>query len=275
MSEDTLSGEHYDYYNDAAERVTAGVPDHLGSTPPCPGKAGPHPRRSSIQALDLEIAEKQLLLLQKRRALEVEEATLNGSSYSPSEYNESSGQPSYARDQKSRRRLALKQQHSQDVSVRDAGGSRKHVVEVDVRGHPQGQNRPLWLTCLRGHSQDIDFSEDNYNVHSTSMLLAVKERVDNTFEYRGGLGRVTEEAFHQILKGQLKVKRYQLKKRMLEGREKPKHIRHDHWVKLSKLIGQEKKQQEAEKLRFSRAQVRRQSSAGRNEAHVRANLVNP
>jgi hypothetical protein len=98
------------------------------------------------------------------------------------------------------------------------GRVRKHVVEVDVRGHPQGQNRPLWLTCLRGHSQDIDFSEDNYHVHNTSMLLAVKERVDNTFEYRGGLGRVTEEAFHQILKGQLKVKRYQLKKRMLEGR---------------------------------------------------------
>jgi hypothetical protein len=259
MSEDTLSRENYDYYNDAGAQVPPASPGQLGSTPPCRGNPKPHPRSRSIQALDIEIAEKQLQLLQKRRALEMEESTLNGSSYSPSEYNESSGQPSYARDQKSRRRFALKQQHSQDVSVRDAGGSRKHVVEVDVRGHPQGQNRPLWLTCLRGHSQDIDFSEDNYNVHNTSMLLAVKERVDNTFEYRGGLGRVTEEAFHQILKGQLKVKRYQLKKRMLEGREKPKHIRHDHWVKLSKLIGQEKKQQEAEKLRYSRAQVRNPS----------------
>ena len=80
------------------------------------------------------------------------------------------------------------------------------------------------------------------------MLLAVKERVDNTFDYRGGLGRVTKEAFHNILKGQLKVKRYQLKKRMQEGKDKPKHIWHDHWMKLSKLIGNEKKQQEVEKL---------------------------
>lgn len=68
---------------------------------------------------------------------------------------------------------------------------------------------------------------------------------------------MTEEAFHQILKGQLKVKRYQLKKRMLEGREKPKHIRHDHWVKLSKLTGLEKKQQEAEKLRYRHIAERR------------------
>ena len=73
------------------------------------------------------------------------------------------------------------------------------------------------------------------------MLLAVKGRVDNTFDYRGGLGRMTDEAFHNILKGQLKVKKYQLKKRMQEGKDKPKHIRHDHWVKLLKLIGDEKK----------------------------------
>ena len=50
------------------------------------------------------------------------------------------------------------------------------------------------------------------------MLIAVKERVDNTFEYNGDLGKVTEEAFHNILKGQLKVKRYQLKKNCKKGR---------------------------------------------------------
>ena len=77
------------------------------------------------------------------------------------------------------------------------------------------------------------------------------EQVDNTFDYCGGLARVTEEAFHSILKGQLKVKRYQLKKKMQEGKNKPKHIRHDHWVKLSKLVGEEKKQQEAQKLQYS------------------------
>ncbi len=268
MSDDSLSGEPFDYCNDVVSEVP---PNQGGSTPPSRNRAVP--RHGSISSLDLEIAERQLQLLQWRRAMEMQEPGVNSSTYSPSEMTESFGQPSYSRDQKSRRRVALKQQQAQEVTFRDAGGPRKHLVEVDLRGHPQGQNRPLWLTCLRGHAQDIDFSEDNYKNLNTSMLLAVKERVDNTFEYHGGLGKVTEEAFHSILKGQLKVKRYQLKKRMQEGKDKPKHIRHDHWVKLSKLILEEKKQHEAEKLRYSRAQVRRPSSAGRNEEYVRANLV--
>jgi hypothetical protein len=268
MSDDSLSGEPFDYCNDVVSEVP---PNQGGSTPPSCNRAVP--RHGSISSLDLEIAERQLQLLQWRRAMEMQEPGVNSSTYSPSEMTESFGQPSYSRDQKSRRRVALKQQQAQEVTFRDAGGPRKHLVEVDLRGHPQGQNRPLWLTCLRGHAQDIDFSEDNYKNLNTSMLLAVKERVDNTFEYHGGLGKVTEEAFHSILKGQLKVKRYQLKKRMQDGKDKPKHIRHDHWVKLSKLILEEKKQHKAEKLRYSRAQVKRPSSAGRNEEYVRANLV--
>lgn len=235
MSDDSLSGEPFDYCNDVVSEVP---PNQGGSTPPLRNRAVP--RHGSISSLDLEIAERQLQLLQWRRAMEMQEPGVNSSTYSPSEMTESFGQPSYSRDQKSRRRVALKQQQAQEVTFRDAGGPRKHLVEVDLRGHPQGQNRPLWLTCLRGHAQDIDFSEDNYKNLNTSMLLAVKERVDNTFEYHGGLGKVTEEAFHSILKGQLKVKRYQLKKRMQEGKDKPKHIRHDHWVKLSKLILEEK-----------------------------------
>ena len=230
------------------------------------------PRLPPIHALDLEIAEKQLQLLQWRRAMELQEGGGN-SSHSPSGMTESFGQPSYDSLAKSRRRTALKQQPAQEVTYRDPGGPRKHLVEVDLRGHPQGQNRPLWLTCLRGHAQDLDFSEDNYKNLPTSMLLAVKERVDNTFDYHGGLGYVTEEAFHSILKGQLKVKRYQLKKRMTEGRDRPKHIRQDHWIKLSKLIDSEKKVAEAERMALNRAQVRRPSSAGRNEEYVRASLV--
>ena len=240
MSKDSLTGEAFDYCNDAVPEVPH-IPG--GSTAAPRGRA--LPRHGPISSLDLEIAEKQLQLLQWRRAMEMQEPVVNSSTYSPSEMTESFGQPSYSRDQKARRRVALKQQHAQEAALRDGGGPRKHLVEVDLKGHPQGQNRPLWLTCLRGHAQDIDFSEDNYKNLPTSMLLAIKERVDNTFEYHGGLGKVTEEAFHSILKGQLKVKRYQLKKRMQEGKDKPKHIRQDHWVKLSKLILEEKKQQEA------------------------------
>ena len=54
--------------------------------------------------------------------------------------------------------------------------------------------------------------------------------VDNTFEYEGGLRRVTEDAFYATLKGQLKIKRYQLKKALQTGKAKPKHIRQKHWV---------------------------------------------
>lgn len=270
MSEDSLSGGAFDYCNDVAAEIH---PDQGGSTLPSRGLPTAVPQHGSITSLDLEIAERQLQLLQWRRAMELQEPGVNSSTYSLSEMTESFGQPSYSRDQKSRRRVALKQQQAQEVTILHAGRPKKHLVEVDLRGHPQGQNRPLWLTCLRGHAQDLDFSEDNYKNLNTSMLLAVKERVDNTFEYHGGLGKVTEEAFHSILKGQLKVKRYQLKKRMQEGKDKPKHIRHDHWVKLSKLILEEKKQHEAEKLRYSRAQVRKPSLAGRNEEYVRANLV--
>lgn len=32
------------------------------------------------------------------------------------------------------------------------------------------------------------------------MLLNIKQRVDNTFEYEGGLGRIVEEAFLTTLK---------------------------------------------------------------------------
>jgi hypothetical protein len=69
-----------------------------------------------------------------------------------------------------------------------------------MKGNPCGQNRSLWLTYLRGHSQNMDFCEDKYNEHKTSMLLNIKQRVENTFENEGGLGRVTEEEFYATLK---------------------------------------------------------------------------
>ena len=36
------------------------------------------------------------------------------------------------------------------------------------------------------------------------MLLNINERVDNTFEYEGEIGQVTEVTFHATLKEQLK-----------------------------------------------------------------------
>ena len=179
---------------------------------------------------------------------------------------------SHASEQRSRRRRISRQQQD-DVSVREQRGKKMYSVDVDMKGNPCGQNRSLWLTCLRGHSQDVDFSLDNYNAHKTSMLLNIKQLVDNTFDYEGGLGRVTEEVFHATLKGQLKIKRYQLKKALQAGKPKPKHIRQDHWVNLSKLIGEDRKLKEAESLKSNCAQVRRPSVVGRCEEDMTTILV--
>ena len=47
---------------------------------------------------------------------------------------------------------------------------------------------------------DLDFSVDNYNDYNPLALLNIKKRVDNTFEYEGGIGHVTEWSFHANLK---------------------------------------------------------------------------
>ena len=175
-------------------------------------------------------------------------------------------------EQRSRRRQ-VERQLLLGASEREHRGKKRYVVEVDMKGNPCGQNRQLWMSCLRGHSQDVDFSVDNYNHHSTTMLLAIKQRVDNTFDYEGGLGRVTEEAFHSLLKNQLKTKRYQLKKALVADKPKPKHIRQDHWLNLSKLISEERKIKEAQKLRGNRAQLKKASTSAQLSDEVAANLV--
>lgn len=94
-----------------------------------------------------------------------------------------------------------------EVPEREHRGKKRYIVEVDMKGHPCGQNMPLWMTSLRNHAQDVDFNVDNYHKHNTTMFISIKQRVDNTFSYERGLGRVTEEAFHS-----LKTKKYQLNK---------------------------------------------------------------
>jgi hypothetical protein len=131
----------------------------------------------------------------------------------------------------------------------------------------------MWLTCLRGHSTDVDLSVDNYHAHDMEMLLNIKQRIDNTFEYGRGLRRVTKEVFHSTLKSQLKMKRYQMKKTILMGKPKLSHIPLEHWMSMEKLIKQERKMLEAEKLKNSRAQVKNLSSIGLSEGEVRANMV--
>lgn len=90
-----------------------------------------------------------------------------------------------------------------------------------MKGASYGENRVLWLTCLRGHAVDVDFSVDNYIKHNRTIFLAIKRRVDSTFDYKGGLGYVTKEAFHSLLKNMLKTKRYQMKKTLVARKTRP------------------------------------------------------
>lgn len=230
------------------------------------------PDDEDAEQLELAIAEKELQLLTKRRALHRRQVLHQGGTSTMTDLDDMGMLRTNDGDRQARRRRALKQQQF-ELPGRDIPGRKRYVVEVDMKGHACGQNRSLWLTCLRGHSADIDFSVDNYVNHSTAMLLNIKQRVDNTFEYRGGLGKVTEEAFHSSLKQQLKMKRYEMKKMMVAGKEKPKHIRKDHWESLSRLISEDRKLRQSEKLKENRAQVKKVSSAGRSEGVVRANLV--
>ena len=213
----------------------------LGMDPLCEYSDGDmQAEDNDADQLELAIIEKELQLLTKRRALQRRQGVHHGGTSIMTDLEDRGLLRSNDSDRRARRRQALKQQHVQ-APAREISGRKRYVVEVDMKGHPCGQNRSLWLTCLRGHSADVNFSVDNYVHHSTTMLLNIKQRVDNTFEYRGGLGKVTEEAFHSTLKQQLKIKRYEMKKMMVAGKEKPKHIRNDHWVSLSKLILEDRK----------------------------------
>ena len=54
------------------------------------------------------------------------------------------------------------------------------------------------------------------------------------------------------------------------GKCKPKHIRQNHWINLSKLISKDLKLEEAEMLKENRVQVKKPSVVGRNEEDITA-----
>lgn len=132
MSKDSLSGKAFDYCNDVAAKID---PDQGGRTPPSRGLPIAVPWHGSISSLDLKIIKRHLQLLQWRRAVELKEPKVN-STYSLSEMTDSYGQRLYSRDQKSRRLVALKKQQAQKIRLLHVGRLRKHLVQVDVRGHP-------------------------------------------------------------------------------------------------------------------------------------------
>ena len=64
-----------------------------------------------------------------------------------------------------------------------------------------------------------------------------------------------------------------MKKMMVARKEKPKHIQKDHWVNLSRLISEDRKQRQSGKLKEYQELMKKVSSARQSKGEVRANLV--
>ena len=71
---------------------------------------------------------------------------------------------SYTSEQRKQRHMISKQ-YSDNVFAKEQCGKIMYTVEVDMKINPCDQNRSLLLTCLRGHPQDVNFSEDNCNAY--------------------------------------------------------------------------------------------------------------
>jgi hypothetical protein len=188
MAEDTFEGDdtNHDYLEENVGLDDLVIPssavDNLASKDNSDGvKRAAKPLQVQMTELEMELLTAKRALLQTQSAHHVQRS-LGGISIC-----RDAPLWSYASEQRSRRRRISKQQQD-EIVVREQRGKKRYTVDVDMKGNPYGQNRSLWLTCLRRHSHDVDFSEENYNAHKTSMLLNIKQRVDNTFEYEGGLG---------------------------------------------------------------------------------------
>ena len=139
-------------------------------------------------SMDLKIMSKELEILNVQRIQKVRLlAKLTPEVVAGEEFDDHPG--SSEADKRHRRRLHT-QRLQQEAPVREQHGRKRYTVEVDMKGNSCGENRHLWLRCLRGHAVDLDFSVDNYNELNAMTLLNIKKRVDNTFEYEGDIGHV-------------------------------------------------------------------------------------
>jgi hypothetical protein len=228
MSEGTYSGDDFDYANDATKFMEE--PSEVGVDR---GQAGFLPEGvvnlevDDVDEVDLRILDKELELLKtKKRSLQKRHNGLHSQLGAVVGECSALGLRGPSASQKASRRQFFRQQ-ALDILQCEQSGRKRYIVDVDLKGNSYSLGHAQWLTCMRGHSMDIDFSKDNYQTIDTGMLLNIKGHVVNTFEYRGGLQRVTEEVFHSTIKSQQKAKRYQMKKLMLDCQEK--HYEYDRY----------------------------------------------
>lgn len=177
----------------------------------------------------------------------------------------SGGSAGYDRDKKRKGRAR--------AGVKPTESGKRIWVEVDATGNPTGLHRTKFFTTLRGYSRNIDFSIDNYKLHDKAMLLDIKAQVDAITEYRGGLGRLSEEGFHKVMMDHLRMKRYHTKQIILKGGQCPPGCPPPFWQNMIKLIKEDRKKKESEARKASRSKVQKKSHAGRSEGEVRDNLV--
>ena len=120
--------------------------------------------KENAKPLQVQIAELEVEILTAKRALLRTQSVQHDQSSGGAIAERDATLRSYASKQRSRRRRISKQQQD-EVFTREQRGKKMYTVNVDMKGNPCGQNRSLWLTCLRRHLQDVNFSEDNYNAH--------------------------------------------------------------------------------------------------------------
>jgi hypothetical protein len=122
-------------------------------------------------------------------------------------------------------------------------------------GNPSGVYRPQWLNVLRGYSSDLDWSVDNMNDQSETMLDNIFTRMKENWEYRGSRGEtrvLRYEIFKSNLGQQLKSKRTQMKMRISKSLCRPDSIRLDHWLNMVELTRDPRKIKQANVMREAR-----------------------
>ena len=100
-----------------------------------------------LEQLELAIAKKELQLLTKRRVLQRRQAVNRGSTSTMDDLDDRGMLRSNRSDHRAMGRHSLKQQEF-EVRGRKNPEKKHYAVDIDMKGHPCGQNRLLWLICL-------------------------------------------------------------------------------------------------------------------------------
>jgi hypothetical protein len=140
MSEDTVSMEiEYDFMSLELECDIDGAGASSAEELPPYMDSGQLGLCVETELIDMEIAKKELEVLNARRALQVRHAQMGGHGSRRMEEVQERDPREYETLQKARRKERQRLQTT-DSSARETVGKKRYVVEVDMKGTPCGQN---------------------------------------------------------------------------------------------------------------------------------------